>query len=131
MAAVFFHNEEQKRLALETRDRVAAKIKGEVATQILPATDFYLAEDYHQKYFLRREQVLLGELTNIYPAAKDLVASTAAARVNGYVAGYGSRARLEAELPSLGLSPAGSKKLLELVPKSEPSRPIQGCPLPR
>ena len=103
-AAVFFHDDAQKRLALETRDQTAARLKGEVFTRILPAGEFYLAEDYHQKYFLRRDPVLLQELTRIYPNPRDLAASTAAARLNGYVAGYGNRAGLEAELKRLGLS---------------------------
>jgi methionine-S-sulfoxide reductase len=131
MAAIFFHNDQQKKIALETKDQVAARIKDEVYTQILPATVFYLAEDYHQKYFLRLEPELLNELTAIYRSTKDFVASTAAARLNGYVAGYGTRAGIEAEISSLGLSPAGNKRLLGMVSKSEPARPTQGCPLPR
>lgn len=131
MAAIFFHNDQQKKLALETKDQVAARIKDEVYTQILPATVFYLAEDYHQKYFLRLEPELLHVLTAIYHSAKNFVASTAAARLNGYVAGYGTRAGMEAEISSLGLSPAGNKRLLGMVSKSEPARPTQGCPLPR
>jgi len=131
MAAIFFHNDQQKKLSLETKDQVAARIKDEVYTQILPATEFYLAEDYHQKYFLRREPELLNELTAIYHSTKDFVASTAAARLNGYVAGYGNRAGIEAEISSLGLSPAGNKRLVGMVSKSEPARPTQGCPLPR
>jgi peptide-methionine (S)-S-oxide reductase len=131
MTAIFFHNDQQKKLALETKDQVAARIKGEVYTQILPADEFYLAEEYHQKYFLRRYPELLSELNAIYPVAKDFVASTTVTRLNGYVAGYGTRAGLEAELSSLGLSPAGTKRLLGMVSKSEPARPTQGCPLPR
>lgn len=130
-AAVFYHDTAQKNLALETRERVAAGMKGQVFTQVLPATEFYLAEDYHQKYFLRRVPELAGELTAIYPQVKDLVASTVAARLNGYLAGYGSRTQLESELGDLGLSPAGSKRLLALVSRSEPSGPTQGCPLPQ
>lgn len=131
MTAIFFHNDEQKKLALETKNQVAARIKDEVYTQILPATEFYLAEDYHQKYFLRREPELLKELTAIYQNTKDFVASTAAARLNGYVAGYGTRAGIEEEIGSLGLSPTGNKRLVGLASKSEPARPTQGCPLPR
>jgi methionine-S-sulfoxide reductase len=131
MAAIFFHNDQQKKLALEMKGRAAARIKGEIFTQILPATEFYPAEDYHQKYFLRREVELLKEMAGIYPAAQDFVASTAAARLNGYVAGYGVRAGLEAELSSLGLSPEGNKRLLGMVSKSEPLRPAHGCPIPR
>jgi peptide-methionine (S)-S-oxide reductase len=131
MTAIFFHNDQQKKLALETKDQVVARIEGEVFTNVLSASEFYLAEDYHQKYFLRRAPELLNELTAIYSSVKDFVASTAAARLNGYVAGYGSRAGLEAELSNLGLSPAGNKRLLALLPKSASARPTQGCPLPR
>ena len=59
MSAVFYHNEEQKRLALATRDREAARRGSPVTTQILPATEFWLAEDYHQKYMLRRRSNLM------------------------------------------------------------------------
>jgi methionine-S-sulfoxide reductase len=131
LTAVFFHNEEQRRLALETRDRVAAKIKGEVVTQILPASDFYLAEAYHQKFYLRQVPELLKEVTMTYPAVEDFVGSTAAARLNGYLAGYGTPAGLKAELSSLGLSPAGSQNLLEMVSASERSGPTQICPIPK
>jgi len=129
-AAVFYHNPAQQRLALEAKARLAAKNKREIFTQILPATTFYPAEDYHQKYFLRREPELLKELSAYYPEAGDLVNSTAAARINGYAAGYGSRAGLEREIDSLGLSPAGKRRLLALVPAAG-SPPAELCPVGR
>jgi peptide methionine sulfoxide reductase MsrA len=45
MSAIFYHNEEQKRLAEETFKVYEAK-KGKVQTQVLPATTFYDAEEY-------------------------------------------------------------------------------------
>jgi len=130
-AAVFFHNPEQERLARKTRDRVAARLRGRVVTEILPAGEFYLAEDYHQKYFLRARPELFGQFNAIYPSLADLVASTAAARVTGYAAGYGTRAGLKAELPGLGLSPAGAQTLLNLVPVAEDAGRGSGCPVVR
>jgi peptide methionine sulfoxide reductase msrA/msrB len=51
-SAVFYHDEEQKRLAEASRADLArsGKFAKPVATEILPLTTFYEAEDYHQDY---------------------------------------------------------------------------------
>jgi peptide-methionine (S)-S-oxide reductase len=129
-AVVFYRDDRQKALALKTRDQVAARLHGPVATEILPAGEFTLAEDYHQKYYLRQRPDLLGEFTAIYPTRDALAASTAAAKVNGYVAGYGAPADLQADLDGLGLSPTARRKLVDLVAASA-ARRGPGCPIPR
>jgi hypothetical protein len=83
-----------------------------------PATAFYWAEAYHQKHRLRQEHDLMAEFRAMYPSDGDLVNSTAAARVNGYLSGHGSREDLEAELEGLGLSPDGREKLRRLLSRS-------------
>jgi peptide-methionine (S)-S-oxide reductase len=120
MSAVFFHNDEQKQLALETKQHEAASRNGDIFTQILPATTFYLAEDYHQKYWLRQERDLLKEFNKIYPNPQDFIDSTAVARVNGYLAGNGTSEMLQTELHKLGLSPAATKKLVDRVSRFDP-----------
>ena len=40
-------------LALESKDNEEERLDSEIYTEITPATDFYLAEDYHQKYYLQ------------------------------------------------------------------------------
>ena len=114
-AAVFFHNEAQGVLAIQTRDRQATERKIKIFTEILPFTGFSLAEGYHQKYYLRQKPDLMREFTAMYPKDGDFINSTAAARVNGYVAGYGAYTTLLTEVDSFGLSPEGTKKLLDLV----------------
>lgn len=128
MTAVFFHNEAQQRLAIESKDRVAATLKAEIKTQVLPYTGFTPAEDYHQKFHLRNEHALIEDFKQMYPHAGELVASTAAARVNGYLGGYGTLEELKKELESYGLSEAGKTRLLEIVGKSGHRR--EACPLP-
>ena len=115
MSVVFYHSEEQRRLAEETKEREEALQGKPVFTQILPASEFYLAEGYHQKYYLRQESKLLHEYRVIYPDDTDLVNSTAVARVNGYVGGHGTSAALEEELDSLGLSQPAAERLRYIV----------------
>jgi peptide-methionine (S)-S-oxide reductase len=128
MAAVFYHNEMQLEAIAASRAKIASEIKGEIQTEVLPFTGFTLAEDYHQKHALRRNSQILEELRAMYPKREDLVASTAAARVNGYLAGYGECARLKTEIDALGLSLEGSRKLLHIVcgRKAAMSCPIVG-----
>ncbi|MGE5238863.1 MAG: peptide-methionine (S)-S-oxide reductase MsrA [Chloroflexota bacterium] len=51
--AVFYHNEEQKRLAIESKESLAksGKFAGPIATEIVPASEFYSGEEYHQGYY--------------------------------------------------------------------------------
>ena len=102
MAAVFCESAAQERLAAAARDRVAEKLGRPVETPVITGARFYLAEDYHQKYYLRHDAVLMRELAAYRPP--ELIASTLAARLNGYVAGKGFLARLREEVATYGLS---------------------------
>ena len=126
MSVIFFHNEEQRRLAIETRDRIALRRKGNIFTEIVAAAEFYPAEAYHQKYSLRREPDLMREFHAIYPDDNDFMNSTAAARLNGYLDGYGILEVLQAELDSYGLSPGSTQRLLSIVKRRDL---IPGCKL--
>jgi len=118
-AAVFYHNEEQKRLALKSRDQVAATLEAKVHTEVIPFKGFYLAEDYHQKYRLQQQRDLFQEFKTMYPNMVDLVNSTAAARVNGYLDGHGNVKEIEAQVGNLGLSPEAASKLVDMVKRSK------------
>ena len=50
--AIFYHNEEQKRLAIASKEKweKSGKFNGPLVTEIVPAFPFYPAEDYHQQY---------------------------------------------------------------------------------
>lgn len=114
MSIIFYHSPEQKKLALESK-QAWEKRWGKIYTEIMPAGDFYLAEDYHQKYLLRQEPSLLAELKAVYPSVQGLVDSTAAARINGYLGGFGDPANLPAVAEKLGLSPEGGRRLASLA----------------
>ncbi len=102
-------------MAEQSRDRFAAEIGDQVFTQIVPFSEFYLAEAYHQKYRLQQAPDLLEEFRAIYPDDRDFINSTAAARFNGYMGGYGTVAALEAELRGLDLPADTQERLLELA----------------
>ena len=53
--AIFYHDDEQKRLAEESRDRLAAsgRFDRPIVVEIAPASAFYPAEDYHQDFHVK------------------------------------------------------------------------------
>jgi len=50
-SAIFFHSPEQEAAALASSERVQAEHRRGIVTQIVPASAFYRAEEYHQRYF--------------------------------------------------------------------------------
>jgi peptide-methionine (S)-S-oxide reductase len=97
------HGEEQAKTA---QAFVAAEEKesGKTAkTPVLPAPRFWLAEDYHQKYQLRHDKDLLRALLGPDWTDRGLRDSTVAARVNGWLSGYGTPEEIAAEVKDLGL----------------------------
>ena len=113
-SVVFYHDDQQRGLALASKVHLEAELGHTVVTEIVPFSRFHLAEDYHQKYYLRQVPELLGEFRTMYPEVSDFASSTAAARINGFLGGYGTLKALEQQLPFFGLSPETSSRLLEI-----------------
>tara|TARA_B100001750_G_scaffold10926_1_gene8065 strand:+ start:14275 stop:14748 length:474 start_codon:yes stop_codon:yes gene_type:complete len=55
-SAIFYHDEEQRQIATESRDKAQETIPEgkKIVTEILPAEEYYLAEEYHQKYLEKK-----------------------------------------------------------------------------
>jgi peptide-methionine (S)-S-oxide reductase len=55
-SAIFFHSPEQSAAALASKKSLeqSGKHKRPIVTEIKPAPEFYLAEEYHQQYFEKR-----------------------------------------------------------------------------
>lgn len=115
MAIIFFHDAEQEKIAQESKTAVEENLNNKVYTEIVSFSKFYLAEDYHQKYYLQGDPVLSGEMRAYYPDFERFVDSTTAARLNAYLGGYGTAEQLSEELDSYGLSERGKKVLQTLV----------------
>ncbi len=113
MSIIFTHNERQERIAKESKENREAEIGGNLVTEIKPFSKFYLAEDYHQKYHLRQNNNFSKVYEEIYPDTEQLINSTAVARANGYVSGYGVIESSE-DLDGMGLTTLGKKRLFEV-----------------
>ena len=52
-SAIFFHDEEQKKIAQKSKEELekSGKFQKRIVTEIVSAPEFYKAEEYHQKYF--------------------------------------------------------------------------------
>ena len=55
-SVIFYHTPEQQRLAQASKERMqqSGRFKRPIVTQIIQATTFYRAEEYHQQYLEKR-----------------------------------------------------------------------------
>ena len=115
MSAVFYHNEEQRQQALASKATLEQNIGHAVKTKVVPVRSFTMAEDYHQKYILKKHRALSNQMARIYPNHQDFVDSPAVTRLNGYAGGHATADQLSREIDILGLSAEGKNRLADLV----------------
>jgi len=53
-SAIFFYSPEQEKLARASRERWQKHLRQPIVTEIVPATTFYRAEEYHQRYLEKK-----------------------------------------------------------------------------
>ncbi|MFX1532408.1 MAG: peptide-methionine (S)-S-oxide reductase MsrA [Promethearchaeota archaeon] len=63
-SAIFYLNTEQKEKAMESKAKLEAsnRFKRPIVTQIVPASDFWEAEEYHQNYIEKRKNKIFTHL---------------------------------------------------------------------
>jgi peptide-methionine (S)-S-oxide reductase len=53
-SAIFVHSPEQDAVARRVKERFQAGKRGQVVTEVVPAGEFWPAEEYHQRYLVKR-----------------------------------------------------------------------------
>lgn len=120
-AFIFYHNEDQKILAEQSKQNLQQKLGKQIKTEIRPLEEFTIAEDYHQKYYLQNNTTFMSEFEKMYPDMESFIHSTAAARVNGYLGGYGSHSQFHCEEEILGLTGELLKSLDKRLRRNSPA----------
>ena len=53
-SVIFYYSNEQHNDAMESKEQTQKTLQRAVVTEIMPAQEFFLAEDYHQLFFCKR-----------------------------------------------------------------------------
>jgi peptide-methionine (S)-S-oxide reductase len=53
-SVIFYHSEKQKKEAIASKEKEQANHNKKIATEVIPAETFYIAEEYHQKYLQKK-----------------------------------------------------------------------------
>jgi peptide-methionine (S)-S-oxide reductase len=122
MSAIFYHDEAQRILATKALKAEAARRGSVVHTRLLALDRFYRAEDYHQKYYLRRRADLMKTFNAVFRKPIDFADATISMRVNAYLAGHGSLETVRRELEKHGLSESDAARIRAMLAQVESKR---------
>ena len=112
---VFYNNKEEKEIAEKIMKEYGDEYKVKYNVRLEPYKNFYLAEDYHQKYYLQLSKEINKDIRAIYPSTREFINSTAAMKLNSYLKAKGALEGLKQEIDLLGLTEDNKKILLEIV----------------
>ncbi|MCC4723398.1 peptide-methionine (S)-S-oxide reductase MsrA [Salinicoccus sp. RF5] len=108
-----FHDEKQEAAVERIKGEMEAELGFSIETEIAPFEGFTLAEERHQKYYLKRYPGALNQLECMAPEPSILTDSIFAARLNGFVKGFGNREALLEEISGWPIRPEAREQLKE------------------
>uniref|UniRef100_A0A7S0LVI2 peptide-methionine (S)-S-oxide reductase n=1 Tax=Coccolithus braarudii TaxID=221442 RepID=A0A7S0LVI2_9EUKA len=114
MNIIFAHSDEQMKAIKALVETYEQEQKGKTVkteVQMRKPTDFVLAEDYHQKFYLRQKKDIFQSLG--LKTGEEVIASSLAAKLNAFVAGHGTPEHFEEVMKGSGLEP----KVVDMLEK--------------
>lgn len=86
-SAIFYHSEAQRKAAVLSKKNHEKVTGQKMHTLIAPFKTFYVAEGYHQKFYVRKNAKLMG-LLNV-STSEELTESPLACKLNAWASGFG------------------------------------------
>jgi methionine-S-sulfoxide reductase len=111
-SVIFTADEDQRKAAERSAAKLRADTGAKIYTAVEPMGKFYIAEDYHQKHYVRRDHVLMREYNEMYATGAEFASSPSAAKANGILAGLATRQEAEKFISLLGLSEEARERLI-------------------
>lgn len=110
-----FHSSQQQEAIARIKEEMERRLGEDIETEIAPYRNFTLAEERHQKYYLKRYPRILEQLAPNYTGAQGLQNSIFAARLNGFAKGFGNREKLKEEIMDWNISEESRHALVETL----------------
>ena len=93
-----FHDRYQKGVLEKIKKETQDSNSQEIGTEIAPLVQFTLAEERHQKYYLKRYSNATQKLREHFLTEEAFNNATLVARLNSFVKGYGTLSSLKEEI---------------------------------
>ncbi|ANU27247.1 peptide-methionine (S)-S-oxide reductase MsrA [Planococcus versutus] len=117
ISLVHYHTEQQRKTIENIQKEMEMQLREPIETEIAPVSEFTLAEERHQKYYLKRYPKALEQLAELYPNNALLKDSTFAARLNGFVKGFGTKGSVREDIAQWSIGVAEKERLTDLFLK--------------
>ncbi|KIL37634.1 peptide methionine sulfoxide reductase [Cohnella kolymensis] len=114
MSLILYRDKNQNEPIQQVKQRQEQE-KGKLETRVEPYSGFYLAEDRHQKHYLKRYPNAIEKISTLYPSEEGLTNSTLASRLNGLAKGYTNLEQIKNEINQWPTSLHNREMMVNLI----------------